>query len=482
MKVKRKPISCFLMLCLCITSILNFSAIAVYAEDSISTTVSIEDVIAGMADISQLSEASHRATTAVVISDGIYYLNGEYSGDYLRNSSSSPVAKSGTFSSLGTSIRWIITNVSGSFSIRSASDTTKYLAVPTSSTSSSSVQLVTVSGSTVPTECLWNISYAAGGGCLVQNVYNSRYLYSYGDTVYTTNTLGTSTSSYYDTRVWRIAELSYVSGRELSLNTTFHKCHLLNGYSANLKYRTSPDNAIWAKEDDFVFSGYSSSVITIDSDGIITPVAVGETTITCTHKVTDRVFTVNARVWPVKENLGSISHWADIESNFVGHWASSPTVYCEKLNTNGSFYFLNGMNSGISKWNTALETNISTTSSESSANIVAYGGTISELAALGYTLSSTTLGNTSWNYTYLGHYTYGNSVRLGAKITAAEICIQDKTGKTSDNYINTCTHELGHSLGFFGHTSSSSAIMYAFGHSGVTLKTAEINHLKQVYD
>ena len=141
-----------------------------------------------------------------------------------------------------------------------------------------------------------------------------------------------------------------------------------------------------------------------------------------------------------------------------------------------------GFVSAISNWNTALGTTITTTSSESSADIIAYGGTTSELAAMGYTLSSTTLGETNWTYYYIGHYTYGGSVKLGAEMAEATICIKDDSGQTTDEYINTCTHELGHALGFFGHASSSSAVMYAFGHSGHTLQTAEINHMAQVYD
>ena len=482
MKFIKKVSIHILVLCICITTIFHYTIVVTSAEDNVTTTPTREDVIAGIASPSQVDLELSRATSEnAVIANGTYYINGEYSGDYLRNSASSVVAKSGTFSSLGASIRWIITNDSGSFTIRSASDTTKYLAVPTSSTTSSSVELVTLSSTTIPTECLWNISYADNGGCIIQSVYNTRYLYSYGDTVSTTTILGSPEYSLYNKRVWRIAELSYISGKELTSNTVFHNCHLLMGYDANLKYRTAPNNAIWADADDFVFSGYSS-VMTIDSNGKISPVAIGETTVTCTHKVTDKVFTVRVRVWQEKNNLGPISYWADIESNFVGHWTSDPAVYKEKLDSDASFYFLNGVSSAISEWNTALGTNIFTTTSESNADIVIYGGTTSELAALGYTLSSSHVGYTSWNYSYIGHYTYRNSVKLGAELNNATILIKSISGKTANGYINTCTHELGHTLGFFGHASSTSAVMYAFDHTGYTLQTAEKNHMAQVYD
>jgi predicted Zn-dependent protease len=119
---------------------------------------------------------------------------------------------------------------------------------------------------------------------------------------------------------------------------------------------------------------------------------------------------------------------------------------------------------------------------ESTANIKAYGGSSAELAALGYNLGSTTLGLTLWNYSYVGYYTYGSSVRLAAKMNSAVVCIKYVSSKTTDEDRNTCVHEFGHALGFFGHTASSSTVMYPFGHSGYELQTSEKNHLKQVYD
>ena len=179
MMKKRKFLPYFLIICLILSNIVNYTSLTTSAEESTAEVATLEDVIAGMADPSQLSGASTRATTAnVVLDDGTYYINGKYSGDYLRNNSSSPIATSGTFSSLGSSIKWKITNVNGSFTIQPFNDTTKYLAVPTLSTALSAIQLVTISGTTIPTECLWNITYADGGGCLIQNVFNSRYLFT----------------------------------------------------------------------------------------------------------------------------------------------------------------------------------------------------------------------------------------------------------------------------------------------------------------
>ena len=68
-------------------------------------------------------------------------------------------------------------------------------------------------------------------------------------------------------------------------------------------------------------------------------------------------------------------------------------------------------------------------------------------------------------------------------MTRANIYIvEDLNGSTADEYKKTCVHEFGHALGFFGHASSTSAVMYHKGHSNYQLQGLEKNHLMQVYE
>ena len=50
-------------------------------------------------------------------------------------------------------------------------------------------------------------------------------------------------------------------------------------------------------------------------------------------------------------------------------------------------------------------------------------------------------------------------------------------------YSKTATHELGHALGYAGHSTTKGDIMYTSSTSNTTnaLTTRDINHLKQIY-
>lgn len=245
--------------------------------------------------IASYNRASYRPSLSVtyrkadnLLKNDIYYLNNKYCGDYLRYASSSATASSGLISSLGNSIRWEIRSVEGGYVIRSKSDTTKYLGVPTS-TDSTSVSIITISNSTIPKRCIWDIKISSVGGCLVKNIYNSKYLYSYGNSVYTASNTGSVNTSTYNTRVWRVISQSDMLNREMGQSSDFNTLIINTGSTKAPTLSLNPVNAIWSSYEDFIYSPQITKYITI-SDGVFTGKASGVTTVIATHKVTDRKF------------------------------------------------------------------------------------------------------------------------------------------------------------------------------------------------
>jgi hypothetical protein len=173
------------------------------------------------------------------IDNGTYYLNNDDTGKYLRYNAGIASGISGLLANLGTSIQWEIQNSSSGsgYMIRAKNDTTKYLGVPTN-VDSGSVEMVTVSNTAIPSRCIWSITVANGGGCLVRNTYNSKYLYSSGTSLYTSATTGTAGTSMYYSRVFRVANTTLYG------NTSSHDSRELNGASiAPLVLKTGDSKA-----------------------------------------------------------------------------------------------------------------------------------------------------------------------------------------------------------------------------------------------
>ena len=417
------------------------------------------------------------------VANGTYYLNGKEGGGYLRYSSGEASAKSGLISSLGNSIRWEIQAVDGGYVLRSKSDTTKYLAVPSTS-NSTLVTIETVSESTLPTRCIWTISIAAGGGCLIKNAYNGKYLYSYGTgTLSMSSTLGASGTSQYYTRVWRLPSVTGMAGKELQSSTQFYYNELMLGYTNTIKYKTTPLNALWANASDFNYSVANSNIVSVSANGVVTAKAVGETQITIIHKVTNLTFSAEVRVYPLLTNKGTLSIWSSAERDIIGYWESPPTIHKNKIGNDGSFYFNIGYNNAVAQWSDALEWSFATVA-QNDADIVVHGGTRAELEVLmgdryNY-LTALTAGITFYDYNVVGYYQYQGNIKLHAKMNSATIYIPDD-GRTADEYRNILTHELGHALGYIGHSASASDIMYPYVSTIYDLSTRDINHLHQLY-
>lgn len=232
-----------------------------------------------------------------ILANGTYYLNGKEGGGYLRYASGAASAKSGLISSLGNSVRWELQSVDGGYVLRSRSDMTKYLAVP-SSTASTSVTVETVSESALPSRCIWTIS-GASGGCFVKSAYNGKYLYSYGTALNMSSTTGTSGSAAYNARVWRLASTSYygtanssASNHELS-SFSMSNATISLGEPINPKMTTDISSPLWDSPSDFTYSS-NANYICDSRTGTLIGASSGSCSVVATHKVTGQTasFTV----------------------------------------------------------------------------------------------------------------------------------------------------------------------------------------------
>ena len=80
--------------------------------------------------------------------------------------------------------------------------------------------------------------------------------------------------------------------REVSNLTSFANLECKVGSTTYVRVVPYYTNELWSSASDFTYSGYSSQIISIDAkDGKVTGLAVGSTTVTALHKVTNRSFT-----------------------------------------------------------------------------------------------------------------------------------------------------------------------------------------------
>jgi len=273
------------------------------------------------------------------IENDTYYLNNHSTGKYLqKNSATSVVGASGLISSLLDTIRWDIQKVAGGYVLRSHSDNTKYLGV-TSSASGSGVTIVTVSNAVIPGNCIWDISSAVGGGCLIRSTHNSCYLYSMGNYLYTMASTGNLYSSTYIACTWRFVSTSDYGGvigytyRELD-NSFSVSNMILNLDNTGTPVLTVPlSNALWADFEDFTFS-YSSGtncVTVTESTGSISADDLGIAVCQATHKVTNRSYIFKVYVDRFTYELTNEFKFEDDDAVLIrNHYEKVDAAYTDK--------------------------------------------------------------------------------------------------------------------------------------------------------
>lgn len=174
------------------------------------------------------------------------------------------------------------------------------------------------------------------------------------------------------------------------------------------------------------------------------------------------------------EILGDLYYWYSDKSS-IGFFYDSPSIFLD--------YDSNYPSVGTAaqyasqQWNNADISNYFTSTS-SGAKIGMFCYDYSTLHAIEPLITSSTSGLTDVTATYVGDFTYNSSTKFGYSHIGAYVFV---VTDVSSNYQKTCTHELGHALGWNGHSSNSSDVMYYATTSITSLTTRDIDHLKQVY-
>ena len=193
-----------------------------------------------------------------------------------------------------------------------------------------------------------------------------------------------------------------------------------------------------------------------------------------------------------------------ILGNIVGFWDRDINIWVEPIGPEpAGFNFRNRMNIARNAWVDALDIRFNNADNAGVANIRAYGGHRNEIQArLRYELPQT-----AYNYRYgvavlqgtidmpVGTIEAGGATRHVNRLNgtgrqaAIMLVFSDSASWHIDDsrIINfatmTAMQELGHALGYFGHSSNSNDVMARTTSSSpnVRLNPAEIEHLRQIY-
>lgn len=186
-------------------------------------------------------------------------------------------------------------------------------------------------------------------------------------------------------------------------------------------------------------------------------------------------------------NARRLNYWfCDIplnEGEYVLGRFDAPTITLQayKLNSNGSFGFREAMENARIQWQNAINVPINSVTS-SSAMIKYWGGTAEELRAFGLTEVNSSYAGLTWlnGVDDSEDWIYANTTIAGLIHTEITGYIIDQG--SSANYVNVFAHELGHALGWHGHSNQTTDVMHSSSSSPTTLTNRDILHISQAYN
>ncbi len=193
--------------------------------------------------------------------------------------------------------------------------------------------------------------------------------------------------------------------------------------------------------------------------------------------------------WLFIRYIGTLNYW-NSDSNTIAYWPTSPLIYTECDSTKTSSVFCSSFNAGVATatavWGNALGLDSSTTSL-SLADIEIYGLSAAEYEdKTGKPWPVSSVGLTVPDSNPYGVACFGNTIKWIGKYTHAKVYILFIPTASQDEIISTTTHEMGHALGYYGHSPTSTELMFFASNSTnstiYTLTVNEINHLAQIYE
>lgn len=186
--------------------------------------------------------------------------------------------------------------------------------------------------------------------------------------------------------------------------------------------------------------------------------------------------TLSAKVFAI-EIIGDLVYW---ESN-VNHISSFmnivPDIYSSTLGTYNLTTLKSQVSNSKNQWNTAgISCNITTL--KGNAEITVYGGSLSEIQSVQPSFLSTYAGLTlNGTVQQPGVFVYNGIYKYYYKINEATVYVRSGLSYPQ----NVVAHELGHSLGWGGHITTSGNVMYGTESACETLTTRDKRHLSQIH-
>lgn len=164
------------------------------------------------------------------------------------------------------------------------------------------------------------------------------------------------------------------------------------------------------------------------------------------------------------------------DEEYGGYWSFDPKVY--PVHLNNAVSMTSYISNAVNKWS-AAGINSSITMSQTYGNIKFYSGTRAQLNTIGFAYDNSINGQTIWidSTTVSSPTAYFEIKKLNQ--VDASICHTIDSGL----YEHVALHEYGHALGWGGHASGTSNVMYAYSVAeNVTLTYYDKKQILQIYE